>query len=636
MQCLFGSQLQGSSTLLHQAMTATDTNSMRSFTKLQAQAEYGFNEPETSSNRESSLCTCKLDTQSEFLAINVRSLRYAELLRSLQHKKLDTFAAIPSVNVEGSCLLHSTLQLYRAITYLHYSAIFLHCPLQPLLPLQRCLSQAAAATAPPPAAPAVVSPAKPTGFPATNSDYIKLEDTYTANNYNPVPVVLNKGRGCFVWDVEGKRYMDFLSAYSAVNQGHCHPAILSALLTQAQKITLTSRAFCSDALGPYGEYITKYFGYDRVLPMNTGVEGGETAIKLARKWAYTIKGVPDGQAKVVFAKSNFWGRTLAAVSSSTDPSCYKGFGPYMPNFLTVPYNDVPALTALFESDPHIAAFMVEPIQGEAGVVVPDDGYLKAVRDLCTKHNVLFIADEVQTVNNGYLKTLAIVTYRVDVDMLQKKRLMRLAVAATVLQQHHAMPQLHLSVHYEQDEKTLYAYHIYVTGLCRTGKDLCCDWENVKPDLVILGKALSGGTMPVSAVLGSHEVMMVIGPGEHGSTYGGNPMACAVAMAALKVLKDEKLGDNAINMGKRVRDGLRHMNAPIVELVRGKGLLNAIVIHEDEKQPDKAWQICLKLKDAGLLAKQTHRHIVRLAPPLCITEAQVDDALEIIESVLKQY
>eukprot|EP00953_Heterococcus_sp_UTEX-ZZ885_P029951 15855-Heterococcus_DN1.PRE.4 len=420
---------------------------------------------------------------------------------------------------------------------------------------RRCLSQAAAATAPPPAAPAVVSPAKPTGFPATNSDYIKLEDTYTANNYNPVPVVLNKGRGCFVWDVEGKRYMDFLSAYSAVNQGHCHPAILSALLTQAQKITLTSRAFCSDALGPYGEYITKYFGYDRVLPMNTGVEGGETAIKLARKWAYTIKGVPDGQAKVVFAKSNFWGRTLAAVSSSTDPSCYKGFGPYMPNFLTVPYNDIPALTALFESDPHIAAFMVEPIQGEAGVVVPDDGYLKAVRDLCTKHNVLFIADEVQT------------------------------------------------------------------GLCRTGKDLCCDWENVKPDLVILGKALSGGTMPVSAVLGSHEVMMVIGPGEHGSTYGGNPMACAVAMAALKVLKDEKLGDNAINMGKRVRDGLRHMNAPIVELVRGKGLLNAIVIHEDEKQPDKAWQICLKLKDAGLLAKQTHRHIVRLAPPLCITEAQ---------------
>eukprot|EP00611_Tribonema_gayanum_P021723 TRINITY_DN4233_c0_g1_i1.p1 TRINITY_DN4233_c0_g1~~TRINITY_DN4233_c0_g1_i1.p1 ORF type:complete len:365 (-),score=127.49 TRINITY_DN4233_c0_g1_i1:358-1452(-) len=363
--------------------------------------------------------------------------------------------------------------------------------------------------------------------------------------------------------------MDWLSAYSAVNQGHSHPAIVSALVEQAQRISLTSRAFYSDGLGPFEEYITEYFGYDRVLPMNTGVEGGETAIKLARRWAYEIKGVPDGEANVVFCAGNFWGRTLAAVSSSTDPTCYRGFGPYMPGFEIIPYNDIGALTTLLEADKNIAAFMLEPIQGEAGVVVPDKGYLQAVRELCTKHNVLMIADEVQT------------------------------------------------------------------GLCRTGKQLCCDWEGVKPDILILGKALSGGTYPVSAVLSSHEVMLTIKPGEHGSTYGGNPMACRVAMAALQVLKDENMAENATEMGQRLRDGLRAINAPVVELVRGKGLLNAIVVKE-EGESDRAWQICLKMKEKGLLAKPTHGNIIRLAPPLCITADQVDEAVELMGSVLLEY
>lgn len=405
--------------------------------------------------------------------------------------------------------------------------------------------------------------------PTTSAQHMELEDTYAANNYSPVPVVLTKGRGVFVWDVEGKRYMDFLSAYSAVNQGHCHPAIVSALVNQAQRITLTSRAFCSDALGEYARYITDYFGYDRVLPMNTGVEGGETAIKLARKWAYEIKGVPDKQATVLFAENNFWGRTLAAVSSSTDPPCYRHFGPYMPGFQTIPYDDVSALEKELEANPNIAAFMVEPIQGEAGVVVPSAGYLKKVRELCTKHNVLMIADEVQT------------------------------------------------------------------GLCRTGQNLCCDWEGVRPDLVILGKALSGGTYPVSAVLGDEEVMMRIGPGEHGSTYGGNPMACRVAMAALQVLKDENMAENADLMGQRIRKGLKDLESPIVETIRGKGLLNAIVIKQGG-DPKEAWNICLSLKEEGLLAKNTHGNIIRFAPPLCISENQIDAAVDIIGAVLHKH
>lgn len=394
-----------------------------------------------------------------------------------------------------------------------------------------------------------------------------LEDRYGAHNYHPLPVVLEKGEGIFVWDPEGNKYYDFLSAYSAVNQGHCHPRILKALNDQAQKITLTSRAFYNNVLGQYEKYITEYFGYDKVLPMNTGVEGGETAIKLARKWGYKVKGIPENQAQIVFANGNFWGRTLAAISSSNDPSSYEGFGPYMPGYILVDYNDLEALEKELKN-PNVAAFMVEPIQGEAGVVVPDEGYLKKVSELCKQYNVLLICDEVQT------------------------------------------------------------------GLARTGKMLASDHENVKPDILILGKALSGGVFPVSAVLASDEVMLTILPGEHGSTYGGNPLACAVAMEALQVLKDEKLAENAEAMGKLFREEMEKLKAEreFITLVRGKGLLNAVVIKplEDGRT---AWDVCLALKEAGLICKPTHGDIIRFAPPLTITEDQMRDAIAIIRKTI---
>ena len=395
--------------------------------------------------------------------------------------------------------------------------------------------------------------------------YLALEEKYGAHNYHPLPVVLERGEGVYLYDVDGKKYFDFLSGYSAVNQGHCHPAIIEALQKQASKLTLTSRAFHNNLLGEYEKYITDYFGYDKVLPMNTGVEGGETAIKLARRWGYNVKGIAENKAKIIFAEGNFWGRTLAAISSSTDPSSFKGFGPYMPGFGIVPYNDLVALEEALK-DKEVAAFMVEPIQGEAGVVIPDDGYLKAVRDLCNKYNVLFIADEIQT------------------------------------------------------------------GLARTGKMLACDHENVKPDILILGKALSGGTLPISAVLASNEIMMQILPGEHGSTYGGNPLACAVAIKSLEVLKTEKMAENAAKMGERLRAGLANLNSPFVTTIRGKGLLNAIVIKHDN--PDASWDLCLHLKDLGLLAKPTHGDKIRFAPPLIITEKQIDEAVAIIGAGLK--
>ena len=395
--------------------------------------------------------------------------------------------------------------------------------------------------------------------------YLALEEQYGAHNYHPLPVVLEKGEGVYLYDVDGKKYFDFLSGYSAVNQGHCHPAIIEALQKQASKLTLTSRAFHNNLLGEYEKYITDYFGYDKVLPMNTGVEGGETAIKLARRWGYNVKGIAENKAKIIFAEGNFWGRTLAAISSSTDPSSFKGFGPYMPGFGLVPYNDVVALEEALK-DKEVAAFMVEPIQGEAGVVIPDDGYLKAVRDLCDKYNVLFIADEIQT------------------------------------------------------------------GLARTGKMLACDHENVKPDILILGKALSGGTLPISAVLASNEIMMQILPGEHGSTYGGNPLACAVAIKSLEVLKSEKMAENAAKMGERLRAGLANLHSPFITTIRGKGLLNAIVIKHEN--PDASWDLCLHLKDLGLLAKPTHGDKIRFAPPLIITEKQIDEAIAIIGAGLK--
>ena len=395
--------------------------------------------------------------------------------------------------------------------------------------------------------------------------YLALEEKYGAHNYHPLPVVLERGEGVYLYDVDGKKYFDFLSGYSAVNQGHCHPAIIEALQKQASKLTLTSRAFHNNLLGEYEKYIADYFGYDKVLPMNTGVEGGETAIKLARRWGYNVKGIAENKAKIIFAEGNFWGRTLAAISSSTDPSSFKGFGPYMPGFGLVPYNDLVALEeALKEKE--VAAFMVEPIQGEAGVVIPDDGYLKAVRDLCDKYHVLFIADEIQT------------------------------------------------------------------GLARTGKMLACDHENVKPDILILGKALSGGTLPISAVLASNEIMMQILPGEHGSTYGGNPLACAVAIKSLEVLKTEKMAENAEKMGARLRAGLANLNSPFITTIRGKGLLNAIVIKHEN--PDASWDLCLHLKDLGLLAKPTHGDKIRFAPPLIITEKQIDEAVAIIGAGLK--
>ena len=398
-----------------------------------------------------------------------------------------------------------------------------------------------------------------------SQEYISLENEYGAHNYHPLPVVLSKGEGVFVWDVDGNKYFDFLSAYSAVNQGHCHPKIIQALHDQSQRITLTSRAFHNDQLGPFEKYITELLGFDRVLPMNTGVEGGETAIKLARKWGYTVKGIPSNQAKIVFASGNFWGRTIAAISSSQDPDSYGDFGPFVPGFEIVPYNDLDALDKALQ-DGHVAAFMVEPIQGEAGVIVPDENYLAGVRALCSKYNVLWIADEVQT------------------------------------------------------------------GLGRTGKMLCSEHAGVKPDILILGKALGGGVFPVSAVLTNHEVMNVLHPGQHGSTFGGNPLACAVAMAALKVLVDENLAENAEKLGQVFRNRLQMIKASIVSDVRGKGLLNAIDI-VPFGNGKTAYDVCLALKANGLLAKQTHTHTIRFAPPLTITQEQIEMAADIIANTI---
>ena len=399
---------------------------------------------------------------------------------------------------------------------------------------------------------------------ANTQQYIDLEEKHGAHNYHPLPVVLNRGEGVFVWDVDGKRYYDFLSGYSAVNQGHCHPKIIAALTQQAQQLTLTSRAFHSNLLGGYEKYITDYFGYDKVLPMNTGVEAGETAVKLARRWGYKVKGIADNQAKIVFAEGNFWGRTLAAISSSTDASSYEKFGPFMPGFEIVAYNDLPALENALQ-DKNVAAFMFEPIQGEAGVVVPDEGYLTGIRNLCNQYNVLMIADEIQT------------------------------------------------------------------GLARTGRMLACDHENVRPDILILGKALSGGVLPVSAVLADDEIMLTIQPGEHGSTYGGNPLACAVAMAALRVLKEENMAINSEAMGRLLRSEILKLNSPFISLVRGKGLLNAIVIKHIN--PEAAWDLCLTLKENGLLAKPTHGDKIRFAPPLVITKEQVLECVGIIAKSL---
>jgi len=398
----------------------------------------------------------------------------------------------------------------------------------------------------------------------TSEQVFEREARYGAHNYHPIPVALSEGKGVYVWDVEGKRYYDFLSAYSAVNQGHCHPKILAALQAQAGKLNLSSRAFYTDVLGEYEEYITSLMGYDKVLPMNTGVEAGETGCKLARKWGYTVKKIPDNQAKIIFAGGNFWGRTLAAVSSSTDPDSYSGFGPFMPGFKVIPYNDLQSLEAELK-DPNVCAFMVEPIQGEAGVVVPDPGYLTKVRELCTKHNVLWIADEVQT------------------------------------------------------------------GLGRTGELLCVDHEKVRPDILLLGKALSGGVYPVSAVLANDTVMLCIKPGEHGSTYGGNPLGCKVAMAALRVLVEEGMVENAEKMGQLLRKELSSLNNDVIKIVRGKGLLNAIVINETYD----AWDVCVKLKDNGLLAKPTHGDIIRFAPPLIINESQIKECVDIIKLTIEQ-
>jgi len=395
---------------------------------------------------------------------------------------------------------------------------------------------------------------------ATAQHYLELEERYGAHNYHPLPVVLSRGKGVHVWDVDGKQYYDFLSGYSAVNQGHCHPVVVQAFMEQAQQLTLTSRAFHSDRLGEFTRYITSYFGYDKVLPMNTGVEGVETAIKLCRKWAYEVKGIEEGKAVIIVCKGNFHGRTTTVISFSSDPSSSKNFGPYAPGFKTIPYNDLPALQASLE-DKQVAGFLVEPIQGEAGVLVPDDGYLSKAKALCAAANVLFIADEIQT------------------------------------------------------------------GLARTGKMLACDHENVRPDILILGKALSAGMLPVSAVLADDDIMLTIKPGEHGSTYGGNPLACKVAMSALQVLKEEKMTENAMIRGRQLRDGLTALQSEFISTVRGKGLLNAIVIRH--ANPEAAWELCLALKENGLLAKPTHGDKIRFAPPLVITEEQVNDAVAII-------
>ncbi len=398
-------------------------------------------------------------------------------------------------------------------------------------------------------------------------DYIKREEKFGAHNYHPLPVVLDRGEGVHVWDVEGKKYYDFLSAYSAVNQGHCHPKIVNALNNQAQKLTLTSRAFYNSVLGEFEEYVTSYFGYDKVLPMNSGAEGDETALKLCRKWAYEKKGIPENEAKIVVCEGNFHGRTITIISMSSDPDSYRGYGPYTPGFVTVPYNDVDALEEALQ-DPHVAGFLIEPIQGEAGVYVPDDGYLKKAYDLCKANNVLFIADEVQT------------------------------------------------------------------GLARTGKLLACDHEEVRPDILILGKALSGGVYPVSAVLADDDIMLTIQPGEHGSTYGGNPVAAKVAISALEVIREENLADNATALGEIFRNELKKMNHPMVSIVRGKGLLNAIVI--EPKNGKTAWDVCVALKENGLLAKPTHQHIIRFAPPLVITEKQLRESIDIIRDTISRF
>lgn len=401
----------------------------------------------------------------------------------------------------------------------------------------------------------------------TSQDYINREDKFGAHNYHPLPVVLERAEGVYVWDVEGKEYYDFLSAYSAVNQGHCHPKIVDAMIEQAKKLTLTSRAFYNSVLGEYEEYVTKYFGFDKVLPMNTGAEADETAIKLARKWGYMKKGIPENQAKIVCCNENFHGRTITIVSMSTDPDAYNGFGPFTPGFVKIPYNNLEQLENELK-DPNVAAFLVEPIQGEAGVYVPEDGYLKKASELCKKYNVLFIADEVQT------------------------------------------------------------------GIARTGKMLAVDHEDVKPDILILGKAISGGVFPVSAVLANDDVMLCIKPGEHGSTFGGNPIACKVAMAALDIIKDEKLEENAERLGQIFRDEFNSIDSDMIELVRGKGLLNAVVIKN--KEGKTAWDVCVAMKENGVLAKPTHGNIIRFAPPLVITEEQLRDAMNKIKEVFKKF
>ncbi|KAF5295992.1 hypothetical protein FQA39_LY12764 [Lamprigera yunnana] len=402
----------------------------------------------------------------------------------------------------------------------------------------------------------------------TSKAVFDREAKFGAHNYEPVPVAVTRGQGIYVWDVEGKRYFDFLSAYSAVNQGHCHPKIVEALKKQAEILTLTSRAFFTDALGEYAQYITGIFGYDKVLPINSGVESGETAVKIARKWGYLKKKIPDNEAKILFAEGNYWGRTLAAISSSTDPTCREHYGPFMPGFMVIPYDDLPALEKALKEDPTICAFMVEPVQGEAGIVVPSKGYLKGVRELCTKYNVLWIDDEVQT------------------------------------------------------------------GLGRTGKLLAVEHENVRPDMVCLGKALSGGMMAISAVLADDSVMLCMKPGEHGSTYGGNPLSCKVAIAALKVTIEEKLVENASRLGDVLKKELQKLPTSIVKEVRGKGLMCAIVIRDDLEF--NAVDICIRLRDNGLLAKQTHNDIIRLAPPLIITEAQLLECTRIIINTINSF
>ena len=402
-----------------------------------------------------------------------------------------------------------------------------------------------------------------------SEEFIEMEHRYGAHNYHPLPVVLNRGEGPFVWDVEGKRYFDFLSAYSAVNQGHCHPKIIAALCEQAQKLTLTSRAFYNDCLAPYEKYVTEYFGYDKVLPMNTGAEADETALKLARRWGYKVKGIPENEAIIVCCEGNFHGRTISIISMSTDPDSYGDFGPFTPGFIKIPYNDAQALeTVLSQYADKVAGFLLEPIQGEAGVFVPDNGYLKTCYDICKKHNVLFIADEVQT------------------------------------------------------------------GIARTGKLLACDHEGVRPDILILGKALSGGVLPISAVLADDEIMLTIKPGEHGSTFGGFCLAGRVAVAALQVVKDEHLAEKAEKLGQIFRSEMKSVKSDMIELVRGKGLLNAIVIRP--KNGKEAWDVCLKMKELGVLAKPTHQHIIRFAPPLVITEEQLREAIDLIKEAITSF